>query len=80
MAVGDELRRFSDENVQAQIDRALQTLPEDKRGAVVGYVDTEGEARLAVVGRLNHGWTYIGALSHQPSTGWKGEAAVRWAW
>lgn len=73
------IRKFSDENVQASINKVLNELPQDKNGAVVAFANQE-KASLAVMARLGTYWSVVGVLEKP----WKGElqaeAAVRFAW
>lgn len=57
------IRKFDLSTINAQIDKAIASLPADKRGAVVGVFDGK-QAHLAVVGKVELGpgelaWTAI---------------------
>lgn len=48
--------KFSDDKLQAAIDKALADLPADKQGALVAHADLTA-ASLSVVGRVGPHWS-----------------------
>lgn len=46
------LNRFSDDGLQAAIDKAMADLPADKQGAFVAHADTNGALTVSVVERI----------------------------
>ncbi len=70
------IRRMTDLAAQNAVDKALASLPADKRGAVVMYA-TKDEVRAGVFGRIGKNWTYCGTLSRSWSGEISGEAEVR---
>jgi len=75
------VRRFSDEALQAQVDRVLASLPADKRAV---EVEVGGEKRgdeTVVAGivavRLSAGWSLRGQVNWEPGV-WGGRVAARW--
>lgn len=75
----DSPRPIAD-NIQKYINDALGTVPADKRGAIVGYVDDDGDYKGVVAVRVNNHWS-VAAHVDKPS----GErpafgAAVMFSW
>jgi hypothetical protein len=73
------IRRFTDANVQATVDKALESVPKDRKGAIVATVTTRG-ARMAVMGRLGDHWSVVGVLEKPFKGPLVGEAAVAFEW
>jgi hypothetical protein len=72
------LRRFSDEALQAQVDKVLAGLDPERRGAELEVgVDSQGVA-LVVAVRLTHGWSIRGGISYDPGATWGGKVGIRW--
>ena len=76
---GDEIRKFGHGGIQSAINSALQALPDGKTVAVIGHVDHQGHVRASVMAKVSGGWSFVGVLSHTPSKGFSGEAAVLWS-
>ena len=76
---GNEIRVFSNEKLQAQIDKAVASLPENAAGAVVLHGDLSG-ASLSVVGKVGDNWTVVAAGYRKWSGELAGEAEVRYTW
>ena len=76
---GKPVRKFSDENLQAAIDRAVERAG-SKHGAVVAHIDDGKNVSLSVVGRVGDHWT-VTAAAFKP---WHGklsaEAEVVYSW
>jgi hypothetical protein len=73
------VRRFSNEALQAEVDKVLAGLPADKRAAElsVGF-DQQGVQVVGVV-KLDHGWSILGGVSYDYGGAWGGKVGVRWA-
>lgn len=73
------VRRFSDEALQAQVDKVLAGLPADRVAAElsVGF-DQQGVMVVGAV-KLNHGWSLLGGVSYDYAGTWGGKVGVRWA-
>jgi hypothetical protein len=72
----DGIRRFSDEKIQAAVDRAL-VLRGDRPFAVVAHADLDGAA-LSVVGKIGDKWSIV-ASCYKPYKGaLAAEAEVVW--
>lgn len=78
-APGEEIRKFGHAGIQSAIDYALFALPPGKTVAVIGHVDHTGHVRASVMAKVSGGWSFVGVLSHTPSKGIVGEAAVLWS-
>lgn len=74
------LSGISTREIQTRIDTELSNLKPDEKGAVVAYVDTQGQARLSVFGKQGDHWTYVATATHAPAAGWGGQAEVRYSW
>jgi len=89
---GQEIRRFNDSGIQAQIDRALRDLeagkfpehPKGRRGAVIGYYNHKSRTVSgAVVAKLGRNWSVVGSVRHRIGAGLKdieADGAVRFSW
>lgn len=77
--MSDEIRPFSNAALQASIDSALESLPEDTKGAVIAHVDGDG-ASLSIVGKIGDKWSVVA----EGYRSWDGElggaAQVRFTW
>jgi hypothetical protein len=69
------IRRFSDSAIQERVNKALATLPPDKKLAVVA-VANQNEARLAVMARLGTQFSVMGVLEKPYKGELRAEAAV----
>jgi len=76
---GNEVRVFSDVNLQKSIDRVLSTLPDTAKGAVVAHADLNG-ASLSVVGKVGNNWTLVASGYRSWRGEMKAEADLRYAW
>lgn len=76
---GNEIRVFSNTALQAQVDKAVATLPENAAGAVVAHGDLNG-ASLSVVGKVGDHWTVVAAGYRSWAGELSGEAEVRYTW
>lgn len=56
------VRRFSDDKLQAAVDRVLSRLPEGHTVALVAHADLEG-ASLTAVGKIGDHWSLSGTVS-----------------
>lgn len=56
-----EVRPWPAPGLLIQALQALDAVPLDKHGAIIGYA-TEHEAGLAVMARLKKGWSFVGKL------------------
>jgi|WetSurSiteA1Bulk_404760.scaffolds.fasta_scaffold522846_1 hypothetical protein len=73
------IRRFLDSRIQADLDAALATVPEGRRGAAVGHLDGTG-ASLSLAARIGDHWS-IAAACYKPYSGpLDAELAVRFTW
>jgi hypothetical protein len=76
-----EIRRFSDNALQAQIDRVLAQVPANKPIAVVAHADRrdgETSASLTAMIRLGDEWSIL-AAAYKPYKGKLGaEAELVW--
>lgn len=84
--VGNEIRRFNDSAIQAQIDRAVDTLKPGDRGAIVAVIEKkageDGQVRLAGVVKPfgSDKFSVVGFLSHdlgKPIGAWDAQAAIK---
>lgn len=73
------VRRFSDAQLQAAVDRALAVLPPDKTVAVVAHVDLSG-ASLTAVGKIGEHWSLSGSVSKPWHGPLSAEAEVIASW
>lgn len=64
---GKPIRKFSDENIQAAIERAVERAG-SKHGAVVAHIDDEKNVSLSVVGRVGGHWS-VAAAAFKPYHG-----------
>jgi hypothetical protein len=75
----DSPRPISD-NIKKYVDDALFTVPEGDKGAIVTYVDDDGNLRGVVALRANDNWTLAAHIDRpageKPGFG----AAVRFSW
>ena len=76
-----DLRKFDVAAINAQIDRQMLALPQDKTVAAIAYVDKDG-ANVAIVGRISKipgdaSWTILGTRTW--SGDWNASAALRWS-
>ena len=76
---GNEIRVFSNEKLQAQIDKAVASLPENAAGAVVLHGDLNG-ASLSVVGKVGDNWTVVAAGFRTWFGEMGAEAEIRYTW
>jgi hypothetical protein len=79
--MSDEIRpfrAFSQDSLQAAVDKALGEVPSDKTLAVVAYADLSG-ARLAALVRLGGGWSFVGTLEKPYSGTLNAAAELRWS-
>lgn len=75
-----EVRQFSDEALQASIDKLLNSLPADSRAAEVQVgVDARGVSVVGVF-KTPNGWSILGGVSYGRDGVWGGTAAVRKVW
>jgi len=77
--VSGPIRRFSNANIRATIDKALESVPKGQNGAVVATVTTSG-ARMAVMGRFGDHWSVVGVLEKRFGGPLAGEAAAVFDW
>lgn len=71
------IQKFTDANLQAQIDKAAALIPDDKHAAVLAVVNQDGVAAAAVA-RVGKDFTIMLAGEkdwHKPASV---QAAVRW--
>ena len=73
------IRSFADSNIQAAVNKALSSLPPDKTGAVIAFVD-EKEASLATMAKLGEHWSVVMVGKRTWSGKLTGEAAVTFSW
>jgi hypothetical protein len=76
-----DLQKFDAAAINAQIDRQMTALPQDKTVAAIAYVDRDG-ANVAIVGRISKipgdaSWTILG--TRKWSGDWNASAALRWS-
>ena len=72
------IRRFDNAEIQKAVDRALSSLPEDRKLAVVAHADLTGVS-LSLVTRLGSDWS-VAASCYKPYKGeMAAEAEVRWS-
>ena len=76
---GNEIRIFSNAALQAQIDKAVSSLPDNAAGAVVAHGDLNG-ASLSVVGKVGDNWTVVAAGYRSWQGELNAEAEVRYTW
>lgn len=77
---GQELRLFSNDKLQDQIDRAFNSLPEGTKGAVIAHADLSGGFALSVVAKPLDHLTIVAAGFRSWSGELSGEAEVRYTW
>lgn len=65
------VRRFDDAGIQAAVDRALASLPADRKLAAVAHATLSG-ASLTLVARLGSQWS-VAAACYKP---WRGALAA----
>lgn len=73
------IRRFSDSQIQADVMKALSTLPAGTNGAVIAVADGQ-KAQLAALARLGEHWSVVGVLSRDWSGKLEGQAAAVFSW
>jgi len=74
------LRVFSDEHLQASIDKVLNSLPADRKAAEVNVgFDERGVAVIGVFKTAN-GWSVLGGVSWDRGGAWGGQVSVRKEW
>lgn len=73
------ITRFADPAIQAQIDRAIASLPPDKKGAVIVHGDLNG-VNGTVVGKIGDHWTIDAGASYSWAGQFAGEAQVAYSW
>lgn len=72
--------RFSDQALQASIDKVLATMPEDRKAL---ELEIDGDAKgVHVVGvfKTPDGWSVLGGVSYDKGASWGGQIAVRKEW
>ncbi len=77
---GDGIRIFDNTAIQASIDKALLSVPKDKKGTVVAFVDEKKDVQLAAVGKIGDNWSIVGQFKkpyHKPI---EANAAVVFSW
>ena len=75
---GGPIRRFANSDLQASIMRATASIPEGEHVAVIPFLNSKGEARLAGVFRINKHWSAMGVFEHSPTSGNSWEVAGLW--
>lgn len=73
------IRRFTDSNIQAAIDKALSTLEPTQKGAVIAYA-TQEQVQLAALAKLGSHWSVVGVLNKPYAGKLEAEAVVRFSW
>lgn len=72
------LRRFSDTQLQAAVDKVLAGLPADRVAAELEVgADAQGVQCIVAV-KLQHGWSLRGGGYYDYDGEWGGQVAVRW--
>jgi hypothetical protein len=77
---GDGIRIFNNSAIQASIDKALASVPKDKSGSVVAFIDESKTVQLAAAGKLGDNWSIVGQFKkpyHKPI---EASAAVVFTW
>lgn len=79
-APAGEVRQFSDEALQASIDKLLDSLPADSKAAEVQVgVDAHG-VQVVGVFKTPGGWSILGGVSYGRDGVWGGTVAARKVW
>lgn len=76
------IRRFTDANIQLQIDRALAELPADRKLAVVAHASRFGDTTtgsLSIVTRLGEKWSIAAGCYKSTGKPFTGEGKVVWS-
>lgn len=76
---GETIRRFTENALQSQIDKAVSQLPEGKKVAVTVYANLEGELMGAVVYKISDQWSLVAVGDKRPGHKLAGEGAIRWS-
>jgi hypothetical protein len=61
-----DVHRFADSDIQAQVDKALATLGDNKLVATIVYESVDKSLRFAAATRIGDGWSVVGTLAHRP--------------
>ena len=74
------IRRFSSDSVQANIDKVLATVPEDKSGAILDVDLGPDGVRAVVAARLDDKWSIGLVGSYSGKRAWGVGTRVRFVW
>lgn len=77
---GGEIRRLADSNIQADMDRALATLPADHMIAWITNVNLQNANSALMFRKPGSDWSFVVAAHYDWGTGDKGVGAtVKWS-
>lgn len=71
---------FGKSALQRQVDLALGTIPDGKRGCIIAVNAGNGWIELLTMARLNDTWTIAGRLRHERANGTTGSVEIRGCW
>ena len=75
---GVAIREFANMDLQASILRATSAIPSGEHVAVIPFVNSAREVKLAAVVRINSHWSAMGVFEHTPTSGQSWEVAGLW--
>lgn len=75
---GNEIRVFSDANLQKQVEKALAFMPADHRVGVVAHADLNG-ASLSIIGKIGNNFTVLASGYRSWDGELKAEAELRYS-
>jgi len=76
---GEEIRKFSNEDIQSYVNDALATLPPNKKIAVVGLITLDGKYELSAVYKIDNEWSVVASGYKESGKKFSGQAAVVWS-
>ena len=76
--VGD-IRRFSDNALQDEVDKVLASLPEDHIAVALRVGGDAQGIVLAGAVRLGAGWSLMGQLEHRTAGTWDWKVGLQWS-
>jgi hypothetical protein len=71
-------RIFSDEALQAEIDRVTASLPADKRAAKINFGFYDGGVQGVIVVKPGKDWTIQGGVLRDKGGVWSGQVSAEW--
>lgn len=71
---------FGKSALQRQIDAALGTIPDGRKGCIIAVNAGAGWIELLTMAKIDEHWTVAGRLRHEKANGTTGSVEIRGCW